>query len=169
MLLKVSAAILLLSSCLFGASCRASSDLKERLAGLLAPPLARSSGGRYATTDSYLRSMEIAEPSAQVLATIAPLPTEDAMIFIAPTQEAETELAYRVIASLSWPREVGALHCSANNGQLLFKPRAEKKVRWLLLYRLAPPKQSTVTAEIGPHLKLIQIEEAKEWSSYCSQ
>lgn len=174
MLLKITAAILLLSGCLFVASCRASSELKERLARLAAPPLARSSGGSHATTDSYLRSLEVAAPSQRVLAAIAPLPKEDTMIFVAPTRDAETELTYRVIASLSWPREVGALHCDAGGGQLLFKPRAGKKVRWLLFYRLAPPKQSGVAAEIGPHLKLIPIEEASrkeegEWTSYCSR
>jgi len=177
MLLKITTMILLLSGCLLGAGCRTSSRFTERLAILAVPPLARSAGGSQATTDSYLRSLEVAEPSRQVLDAIAALPKNDAILFIAPTQEPETELAYRTIASLSWPHEVGALHCGlgslsgANGGQpaLLFQPRAAKPIRWLLFYRLAPPKQSTVKAEIGPHLKLTPIEEGKEWTSYCSR
>ncbi len=174
MLLKITITILLLSGCLLGAGCRASSRFTERLANLAAPPLARSAGGSYATTDSYLRSLEVAEPSRRVLAAIASLPENDAILFITPTQESETELAYRTIASLSWPHEVGALHCGlsgVDGGQpaLLFQPRAAKQIRWLLFYRLAPPKQSTVKVEIGPHLKLTPIEEGKEWTSYCSQ
>ncbi|MDQ3009580.1 MAG: hypothetical protein M3X11_02600 [Acidobacteriota bacterium] len=173
-MLKFTTAMLLVSACLAWTGCRASSALNERLAKLGAPPLARSSGGSYATTDTYLRMLEIASPSSRVLAAIAPLTKEDAILFVAPSQDAETELTYRAVASLSWPHEVGALHCGvggANGDQpaLLFQPRAEKTVRWLLLYRLAPSKQSIVKAEIGPHLKLIPIEEGKEWISYCSR
>ncbi|MEO6725031.1 MAG: hypothetical protein ABIP14_06985 [Blastocatellia bacterium] len=173
-MLKVTAAMLLVFACLAWAGCRASSGLNQRLAKLAAPPLARSSGGSYATTDTYLRTLEIASPSLRVLDAVSPLPKEDAILFVAPAQNAETELTYRAVASLSWPHEIGALHCGlggVNGGQptLLFTPRAEKKIRWLLLYRLAPSKQSIVKAEIGPHLKLIPIEEGKEWISYCSR
>ncbi len=164
MLLKITATILLLSGCLSGMGCRTSSELKGRLAELTAPRLARSAGGGYATTDTYLRALEIASPSLRVIAAVSPLPKEDAILFVAPNQNAETELTYRAIASLSWPHEVGALHCGlggVNSGQptLLFKPRAGQKVRWLLFYQLTPPAQSAIAAEIGPHLKLIAIEE----------
>ena len=173
--------MLLVFACLAWAGCRASSEINQRLAMLAAPPLARSSGGSYATTDTYLRTLEIASPSLRVLAAVSPLPKDDAILFVAPAPDlapaldhAETELTYRAVASLSWPHEVGALHCGlggANGGQptLLFQPRAAKTVRWLLLYRLAPSKQSIVKAEIGSHLKLIPIEEGKEWISYCSR
>jgi len=160
-----------LSGCFVWAGCRAASHFDQRLMTLVTPPLARSSGGSYATTDTYLRPLAIAEPSARALAALSPLPKEDAILFVAPDQDAETELVYRVLATLSWPHEVGALHCHAEGGRpfLLFKPREEKTVRWLLLYRLAPPEKSPVAAEIGPHLKLVPITEVKEWTSYCSQ
>ena len=173
-MLKFTAATLLVFACLAWAGCRMSSGLNQRLA--------RSAGGSYATTDTYLRTLEIASPSQRVLTAISTLPAEDAILFVAPNQDAETELTYRATASLIWPHEVGAFHCNggdssgANQGKptLLFTPRAEKKIRWLLLYRLLPSKPSTVVAEIGPHLKLIQIEdtstnEAEAWTSYCSQ
>lgn len=181
-MLKFTTATLLVFVCLVWAGCRISSGLNQRLAKLAAPPLARSAGGSYSTTDTYLRTLEIAAPSQRVLAAISALPKEDAILFIAPNQDAETELMYRAIASLSWPHEVGALHChqgrsdGANHDQpaLLFAPRADKKTRWLLLYQLPPSQPSTVVAEIGPHLKLIRVEEpsrneAGTWTSYCSQ
>jgi len=136
-------------------------------------PLARSAGGPYATTDTYLRSLEIPNPSERVLAAVAQLPENDAMMFIAPGRTPEIELTYRVIASLSWPREVGALHCrlgdaTTSEPELLFQPRKEKRIRWLFFYRTSPPAGSKSVTEIGPHLKLVPIEEAKEWTSYCS-
>jgi hypothetical protein len=171
MLLKITAAIFLLSGCFVWAGCRAASQFDQRLMKLVTPPLARSAGGSYATTDTYLRPLAIAEPSARVLAALSPLPKKDAILFVAPDQDAETELVYRVLATLSWPHEVGALHCAASGGRpfLLFKPREEKTVRWLLLYQLAPSDKLPVAAEIGPHLKLVPITEVKEWTSYCSQ
>ena len=163
-------ATFLLSGCFLWAGCRAASRFNGRLAELVAPPRARSSGGAYATTDTYLSPLEIAEPSVRVLAAVSPLPKEDAVLFVAPNQDAETELVYRVVASLSWPHEVGALHCGEGvRPSLLFESRGGRKVRWLLLYRLAPGQALTVTAEVGPHLKLIPVPEAKEWTSYCSQ
>jgi hypothetical protein len=168
-LLKFTAASLLLFESFAGAGCNAASRLNQRLSKLAAPQtLARSSGGSYATTDSYLSLLEIPEPSTQVLAAVSQLPREDAIIFIAPSREPDIELVYRVIATLSWPREVGALHCS-ESPMLLFKPRAEKNVRWLLLFRIKPSQSSTVTAEIGPHLKLVSAGENAEWTSYCSR
>lgn len=168
-LLKISAAVWLLLESFAGTGCNAASRITQRLSKLAAPQtLARSSGGGNATTDSYLSLLEIPEASKQVLAAVSQLPKEDAIIFIAPSREPEIELAYRVIATLSWPREVGALHCS-ESPTLLFKPRAEKKVRWLLLFRVKPLPSSTVTAEIGPHLKLVAAGEDAEWISYCSR
>lgn len=155
-------------------ACNSLSKANQRMTGIVAQqPLARSAGGQYATTDTYLRSLEIPQPSERLLAAVAQLPENDAMMFIAPSRTPEIELTYRVIASLSWPREVGALHCrlgDANNLQyeLLFQPRNEKQIRWLFFYRTSPPAGSKSVTEIGPHLKLVQIDEAKEWISYCS-
>lgn len=157
---------------LAGSGCHTLSRPNQRLSAFAASqPLARSAGGRYATTDSYLSLLEIREPSTQILAAVSPLPKDDAILFIAPHRTPEIELAYRVIASLSWPHEIGALHCGANGESttLLFKPQAGKAVRWLLLFRLNPPDSSLVAAEIGPQLKLIPIKEETEWTSYCSQ
>lgn len=171
-LLKFLAAGLLLIGCagLFG--CSALSRLNNRMVRLAAPQqLARSAGGSYATTDAYLRSLEIPNPSEKVLAAISQLPKDDAILFVAASREPETELVYRVIASLSWPREVGALHCglSGEQPELLFQPRAGKKIRWLMFYRTAPPAGLNAPTEIGQHLKLIPIEETREWTFYCSQ
>lgn len=171
---KVTAIVLLVIGCCFLSSCESLSKANQHLTRLIAQkPLARSAGGQYATTDTYLRSLEIPKPSARLLAVVAQLPENDAMMFIAPSRTPEIELTYRVIASLSWPREVGALHCHPGDAkkhppELLFQPRREKQIRWLLFYRISPPAGLKSVTEIGPHLKLIPLEEAKEWISYCS-
>jgi hypothetical protein len=168
-LLKFAAASWLLIESFAATGCSTASRLHQRLSKLAAPQtLARSSGGSNATTDSYLSLLETPEPSKHVLAAVSQLPKEDAIIFIAPGRDPEIELAYRVMATLSWPREVGALHCSESHA-LLFKPRPEKKVRWLLLFRIKPSPRSTVKAEIGPHLKLVAAGEDSEWTTYCSR
>ncbi|MEK7829895.1 MAG: hypothetical protein AAB401_02355 [Acidobacteriota bacterium] len=168
-LLKSTAAGLLLIGCAGLLGCSAISRFNNRMAKLAAPQqLARSAGGSYATTDVYLRGLEIPNPSEKVLAAVSQLPKDDAILFVAAGHDAETELVYRSIASLSWPREVGALHCG-QNPELLFQPRAGKQIRWLMFYRIVPPAGLTPPTEIGPHLKLIPIEEAKEWISYCRQ
>lgn len=172
--LKVSAIGLLMTGGIIFSSCESLSKINQRLINIVAKqPMARSAGGQYATTDTYLRSLEIQKPSERVLATVAQLPGNDAIIFVAPSRTPEIELTYRVIASLSWPREVGALHCSLGDAsgrqpELLFQPRKEKQIRWLFFYRISPPAESKSVTEIGPHLKLVPIEEAKEWTSYCS-
>lgn len=166
--------LLMICSFLFS-GCESLGRINQRLTQIVAKqPLARSAGGQYATTNTYLRSLEISNPSERVLAALAQLPEHDAMMFIAPPRNPEIELTYRVIASLSWPREVGALHCSLGDAivrqpELLFQPRPEKRIRWLLFYRINPPVGLKPAMEIGPHLKLVPLEEMKEWIFYCRQ
>ena len=164
---------LIFGSVLFS-SCESLFKVNQKLTNVVArQPMARSAGGPYATSDTYLRSLEIPNPSERVLTAMAQVPENDAMMFIAPSRTPEIELTYRVIASLSWPREVGALHCRLGDAttiksELLFQPRQEKQIRWLFFYRTSPPAGSKSVTEIGPHLKLVPIEEPKELSSYCS-
>ncbi len=151
------------------------SVLSSRLVKLVAPnQLARSAGGNFATTDSYLSALELLNPSEQVLAAVKQLPEDDAMIFIGPDAQPQTELVYRTIAYLSWPRQIGALYCGAKDEPLtlLFKPREGKHVRWLLFYRRQIPADvSTLpgSIELGAHLTLVPLQETKEWTFYCSQ
>ena len=160
---------LLLIGSLFFSSCQPLSNANQRLANLAAgQPLARSAGGRFATSDTYLRSLEIETPSERVLAVMAKLPETDAILFASASRTPEIELTYRVIVSLGWPREVGALHCGSSP-ELLFQPRREKPIRWLLFYRIAPPAELKPVAEIGQHLKLVAAEEGKEPAAYCPQ
>ncbi|MBP6822293.1 MAG: hypothetical protein KA368_12165 [Acidobacteria bacterium] len=171
---KVSTVGLLTAGGIIFSSCESLSKINQQLTNVVAKqPLARSAGGQYATTNTYLSSLEIQNPSERVLAAVAQLPENDAIIFVAPSRTPEIELTYRVIASLSWPHEVGALHCSmgdanVNQSELLFQPRKEKQVRWLFFYRISPPAGLQPVTEIGSHLKLISIKETKEWISYCS-
>ncbi|MBS1787366.1 MAG: hypothetical protein JST85_06580 [Acidobacteria bacterium] len=142
---------------------------------LIAPnQFARSSGGAYATTDSYLSALEIPNTSQQMLSTLSSVPKDDAIIFVASDSTPETELVYRTVAYLGWPRQIGALHCGAKNEPhaLLFKPREDKPIRWLIFYRRQIPaglSQLSRSIELGVHLKLISAQTTKEWNFYCSQ
>ncbi|MGH9802941.1 MAG: hypothetical protein ACRD82_21445 [Blastocatellia bacterium] len=159
---------LLLFACLSLLGCSSLSRLNSRMTRLAAPnSLSRSAGGKYATTDAYLRALEIPNASETIITAMSQVPNEDAIQFITANREPETELIYRSIASLSWPHEVGELHCGGQSPELLFQPRAGKKIRWLLFYQIAPPAGLKPETEIGAHLKLIPVEEAKEWTSYC--
>ncbi len=161
-------ACLLLLESFAATGCRNVARVRRHLTALAAPQVpARSAGGDFATTDSYLFRLELLEPSKQVLAFLSNLPKKDAIMFIAPDRQPETELLYRTIASLGWPREMGALHCKEPSTPL-FKPRPEKPIRWLLLYRIKPLPSSTVLAQLGEHLKLVSVKEDSEWISYCS-
>jgi len=147
----------------------------SRLAKLVAPNhLARSASGDYATTDSYLSTLELPNASKQVQFAVSFVPQDAAIIFVAPDSSPETELTYRTIAYLSWPHQVGALHCRANGESptLLFKPREDKLIRGLMFYRQPVPAGLSAASsplEFGPHLKLVPIQELKEWTFYCSQ
>jgi len=170
----VTAGLLLTGSVmLFG--CSSFSRVNNRTTKLVAPnQLARSAGGNFATTDSYLSALELPKPSEQVLAAVKQLPEDDAMIFIGPDSEPQTELVYRTIAYLSWPRQIGALHCGAAGKPptLLFKPREVKQIRWLIFYRRQVPANLSGlpgSIELGSHLKLIPVQEIEEWTFYCSQ
>lgn len=155
--------------------CTSLSRLENRMAKLVAPnQLARSSGDNYATTDSYLSALELPHASKQVQLSVSNVPADEAMVFIAPDSTPETELVYRTISYLSWPRQVGVLHCAQNGAApaLLFKPREDKPVRWLLFYRHQVPAELSALPgikEIGVHLKLVPARELKEWTFYCSQ
>lgn len=174
-LLKAACTNLLLTGCVVALVYGGLSLFKSRLTKLVAPnQFARSAGGPYATTDSYLSALELPNPSGQVLAAVSQLQSDNAMIFVGPDSEPETELVYRTIAYLSWPRQVGALHCGAKDEQptLLFKSREDKPIRWLIFYRRQAPAALSVlpgSMELGAHLKLTPAQERKEWTSYCSQ
>lgn len=172
---RILAAGLLLTGSIALSGCSSLSRFNNRMTGLVAPnQLARSSGGNFAATDSYLSALEVPKPSEQVLAVVRQLPKDDAMIFIGPDSEPQTELVYRTIAYLSWPRQIGALHCGAKGESptLLFKPHEDKHIRWLIFYRRQVPAEVPIlpgSIELGGHLKLIPVPETKEWNFYCSQ
>lgn len=161
--------------CIALGGCSSLSDSETRLAKLVAPnQLARSSGGIYATTDSYLAALGFPNASEQVQLAVSLVPQDAAILFVASDSSPETELAYRSIAYLSWPRQIGALHCGVNGKAptLLFQPREDQPIRWMMFYRRPVPAglaASTEVKELGLHLKLVRVQEGKEWTFYCSQ
>ncbi|MGH9765814.1 MAG: hypothetical protein ACREAB_00135 [Blastocatellia bacterium] len=134
--------------------------------------MAKAAGGVYGTTDRYLSSLQIPNPSEAALKAMADVPPEDAMVFITPNADERSELVYRTVAYLGWPRPIGEARCG-NAGEapkLLFHPRSGRPIKWLFFYRVNPPAELKQTSRmIGPHLVLAPSPELKEWKSYCSQ
>jgi hypothetical protein len=135
-------------------------------------PLSKTASGAYDTTDCYLSSLQIPHPSEAVMKALADVPADDALIFITSNDDERSELTYRTIAYLGWPRPIGEARCKGPGAppELLFQPRAEKTIKWLMFHRVAPPPDLRPTSVmIGPHLMLAPAPELKEWKSYCSQ
>ncbi len=135
-------------------------------------PASKSAGGVHATTDRYLAPLQITNPSEAILKEMAGVPPEDAMVFITANADEESELVYRTVAYLGWPRPIGEARCgeAPESPELLFQPRSGRPIKWLLFYRLRAPANLPQTSRmIGPRLALAPSPELKEWKSYCSQ
>jgi len=135
-------------------------------------PMSKAAGGAYNTTDRYLSSLQIPNPSEATLKVMADVPPEDAMVFITSSADEGSELVYRTVAYLGWPRPIGEARCggAGEAPELFFHPRAERPVKWLFFYRIKPPPELMQTSRtIGPYLVLAPSPELKEWKSYCSQ
>ncbi len=134
-------------------------------------PMSKAAGGVYDTTDRYLSLLDIPNPSEAVLKAMADVPPEDAMVFVTSNDDEHSELVYRTVAYLGWPRPIGEARCgeAGASPQLLFQPRDGRPIKWLFFYRVKPPAELAQTSRmIGPHLILAMVE-LKEWKSYCSQ
>ncbi len=132
--------------------------------------MARSAGGPYATTDTYLAGLQIPSPSQSVLAGLAHLAPDEAILFISPGNDPFDQLTYRVIAYLSWPRQVGALDCRGpgQSPVMVFQAQAGRRIA-LLYYRMSPPARIAKDSKaIGPNLTLVAVSEKAEWTSYCA-
>jgi hypothetical protein len=147
------------------------STIERVNSALLRSPLARAAGGVYDTTDCYLAALQIPFPSEQVLKVFSAIPTEDTMMFITPGNDAQTELVYRSISYLGWPRPIGEVRCKPDgSAESLFAPRSERPIRWLIFHDIASPADlKPRLMAIGPHLTIAPVSELKEWKSYCSQ
>jgi len=140
-------------------------------AALLQAPLSKAAGGVYDTTDRYLEDLQVPFPSEKLLNVFADVPTEDAMIFITSGNDAQTELVYRSISYLGWPRQIGEVRCGTDgSAELWFQPRAERPIKWLFFHRIAPPADFTPRSKtIGQRLTIVPVSELKEWKLYCSR
>jgi len=135
-------------------------------------PMSKAVGGVYNTTDRYLSSLQIPSPSEAALKAMADVPPEDAMVFITSSADEGSELVYRTVAYLGWPRPIGEARCAAAGKapELFFQPRAGRPIKWLFFYRIKPPPELMQASRmIGPYLVLAPSPELKDWKSYCSQ
>ncbi|HKQ79065.1 MAG TPA: hypothetical protein VJ810_35550 [Blastocatellia bacterium] len=168
--LLIAAALSLLPS---GALRRPLAPLTNRFETILARPLRlKAPGGVYDTTDHYLKPLEIPRPSETISKVFSEIPPGDAIIFITKADDDGSELVYRTVSYLGWPRQIGEVRCDAprSTAEAPFLPHTGEPVKWLLFYLIAPPPELNQAAKkIGPRLTLTPASESKEWKSYCSQ
>ena len=128
-------------------------------------------GGVYDTTDHYLKPLDIPRPSETLLKVMSELPPGDAVIFITAVEDDGSELIYRSISYLSWPRQIGVVRCGVERETIATSlTRATDPVKWLMFYQIAlPPEFNQAPRKIGPRLILTPASELKEWKSYCSR
>ena len=147
--------------------------LANRFETVLARPLKlKAPGGPYDTTDHFLKPLEIPHPSETMTLAMAEIPPNDAVIFITAGDDNDSELIYRAVSYLGWPRRIGEVRCGGTRAptEEMFLPPSGEPVKWLMFYRVVPPAGSVQAAKkIGPYLTLAPSSELKEWRSYCSQ
>jgi len=148
-------------------------SLTNRFETVLAGALRlKSQGGVYDTTDHFLKPLQIQRPSEKLVKALEEIPPHDAVIFITSGDDEESELIYRAISYLGWPRRIGEVRCGGTRAptEAPFLPSPGEPVKWLMFYRIVPPTDLTQAAKkIGPRLTLSPASELKEWKSYCSQ
>lgn len=146
--------------------------LTNRFENVLARPLKlKAPGGVYDTTDHFLKPLQIPRPSETLSKAMTEIPTDEAVLFITAGDDEESELIYRTVSYLGWPRRIGEVRCGGTRTptETPFLPTAGAPVKWLMFYRIVPPPDLTEAAKkIGPRLTLIPASELKEWKSYCS-
>jgi len=148
-------------------------SLTNRFDNVLARSLRlKAPGGAYDTTDHFLKPLRIQNPSEMISKAMAEIATGDAVLFITVGDDEESELIYRTVSYLGWPRRIGELRCGGTRGptESQFLPAAGEPVKWLIFYRIDPPPELTQAAKkIGPRLTLSPAPEMKEWKLYCSR
>ncbi len=146
---------------------------RNRIDNVLAGTLrSMSPGGAYDTTDHFLKPLELTRPSETLMRAMEEIPTGDSALFITTSDAEESELIYRTVSYLGWPRRIGEIRCAGTRSptEALFLPPAGTPVKWLMFYRIDPPQDLIQAAKkIGPRLTLIPASELKEWNSYCSR
>jgi len=148
-------------------------SLTNRFETVLARSLRlKSPGGVYDTTDHFLKPLQIPRPSETLVNALEEIPPHDAVIFITAGDDEESELIYRTVSYLGWPRRIGEIRCGGTRAttESPFLPAPGEPVKWLMFYRIVPPTDLTQAAKkIGPRLTLSPASELKEWKSYCSR
>jgi len=148
-------------------------SLTNRFEKVLARTLSlKAPGGVYDTTDHFLKPLQIPRPSETLSKAMAEIPNGDAVIFITTGDDEESELIYRTISYLGWPRRIGEFRCGGTRApaEAPFLSPPREPVKWLMFYRIVPPPDLTQAAKkIGPRLTLSPASELKEWKSYCSR
>jgi hypothetical protein len=147
-------------------------SLTNRFENVIARILSsKAPGGVYDTTDHFLKPLQIPRPSETLSNAMAEIPTEAAVLFIAAGDDEESELIYRTVSYLSWPRRIGEIRCGGTRAptEATFLPAAGEPVKWLMFYRIIPkPDMTQAAKKIGPRLTIMPASELKEWKSYCS-
>lgn len=142
-----------------------------RFAKTIGPVLwASTVGGKYASSDHLLLGLEMNQPSETLANLMAKLASDETALFVGPVDDALFMQNILTFSYLSWPHQLAALGCRAGGAsQVFYRPRAGVRVARAFFYLQAPPNRLVGESRVlSPKLKLIQVAEGEEWTSYCS-
>ncbi|MDP2289933.1 MAG: hypothetical protein Q8M22_02010 [Actinomycetota bacterium] len=125
--------------------------------------------GRAATTDNWLASLQVLDPSATIEAVLAAdVPVDQAIFVIGPDDDPQLTITHFTISTLAWPRQVGLIRCRTGEATDITVPTSDVVGAALVWDRTRVSEPDAPGRAIGPHLRLITGTEATQWVSFCS-
>lgn len=126
--------------------------------------------GRAATSDHWLASLQLQDPSATIEAVLAAdVPTDQAIVLIGPDDDPRLTVTHFTISMLAWPRQVGLIRCTSGEpSKITFTPTdgVGAALVWNPTVAVEPGAPGRA---IGSYLRLVTGTEATQWVSFCSQ
>lgn len=92
--------------------------------------------GRAATTDTWLAWLGAPHPTAALQRAAAGVPADRSIVVVGPADESGLQLAYFIISSLAWPRQVSLVTCTPDSPAPTVVVAATQPVGGLLYFRL---------------------------------
>jgi hypothetical protein len=136
-----------------------------------------------ASTDGYIRELLSADvtprptltyPAAAIRATLAELPPEGAVLFVAPRKLPRYDVMFLTVKTLTLPRSILPLYCDDLKQIQNAQSAQREKVAAVMFYLVSPPDGLKGAKTVIPQLVIAPVSEPTppeftQWTSYCSQ
>jgi len=123
--------------------------------------------GRAATTDTWLGWLAMDHPTAALQRAAASVPADKAIVVVGSTEEGGLSLAYFIISSLAWPRQVSLVTCAPDDAAPVVVVDTTEPIGALLYIRLEDRGGRSVdTTRISPVVRLERSNAGP--GSWCS-